>query len=259
MSTSAFAIPLWADFVAVAIGSIQGSVYASGFRERRIDLLGVAIIGVATGLGGGVLRDLALGAPLASLSTNWYLPAAAAAALLGMALARLFRRLDGFITVLDALTIGLFGAIGATKALSYGLPEVPAVFVGVIAAVGGGMLRDILLGIPIAVMHVGSLYAVAAGAGTVFIVGSESLGLATIPAASIGAAVTLVVRLLAWRFGWSLPEQRVLSLRVSGPLRIIRRERPARRASKVTPTPDEYGSTATGTIYRVEKHDPGAS
>ena len=82
----------------------------------------------------------------------------------------MFRRLDPIITVLDALTIGLFGAIGTTKALALGLPEVPAVFVGVVSAVGGSILRDVLLNLPIALMHVGSLYAVAAGAGTVVLV-----------------------------------------------------------------------------------------
>ena len=99
------------------------------------------------------------------LHNNWYLVVATAAALLGMLLERLFSRLGHVITVLDALTIGLFGAIGATKALSLGLPEVPAVFVGVLSAVGGSILRDVLLNIPVAIMNVGSLYAVAAFTG----------------------------------------------------------------------------------------------
>ena len=143
-------------------------MFASGFRDRRLDLLGVAIIGFASGLGGGVLRDILLVVPLVALSTNWYLSVAILAALLGMLLVKLFERLDMVITILDALTIGLFGAIGTTKALSLGIPVIPSIFVGVVSAVGGSVVRDVLLAMPIALMHVGSLYAVAAGAGSAF-------------------------------------------------------------------------------------------
>jgi uncharacterized membrane protein YeiH len=212
MSTTAFTIPLWADLVAVGVGSLQGAMFASGFRDRRLDLLGIAIIGVATGVGGGLLRDLLLVTRPVALLSNWYLPMTVVAALLGMLLVRLFRRLDPIITFLDALTIGLFGAIGTSKALALGLPEVPAVFVGVVSAVGGSILRDLLLNLPIALMHVGSLYAVAAGFGTVVLVVLVDLGVPLTVAAIVCVVVTLVIRLLAVRFGWSLPEQRELSL-----------------------------------------------
>jgi len=206
-----FTIPLWADLIAVSVGSLQGAMFAAGFRDRRIDLLGVAIIGFATGLGGGLLRDLLLVTPPVALRTDWYLPIAVLAALVGMLLARLFRRLDPVIIGLDALTIGIFGAIGTTKALAFGLPEVPAIFVGVIAAVGGGVLRDILLGIPIAVMHVGSLYAVAAAVGTIVLVVLFDIGVPITIAAVVCVVATTVIRLLSVKFGWSLPEQRALS------------------------------------------------
>ena len=211
MSTTVFEIPLWADLVAVGVGSLQGAMFASGFRDRRLDLLGIAIIGVATGVGGGLLRDILLVTPPVALATNWYLPITVVAALLGMLLARVFRRLDPLITFLDALTIGLFGAIGATKALALGLPEVPAIFVGVVSAVGGSILRDVLLTLPIALMHVGSLYAVAAAAGTTALIVLVDLHVPISVAAIVCVVVTTVIRLLAVRFGWSLPEQRTLS------------------------------------------------
>jgi uncharacterized membrane protein YeiH len=211
MDVTTLTIPLWADLTAVAVGSVQGALFASGFRDRRIDLLGVAIIGFATGLGGGLLRDILLVTPPVAFATNWYLPTAALAALLGMLLARVFTRVDGLISTLDALTIGLFGAIGTTKALTLGLPEVPAIFVGVISAVGGSILRDILLNLPIALMHVGSLYAVAAAAGTTVLVLLVDLHVAIPVAATVCVVLTTVIRLLAVRFGWSLPEQRALA------------------------------------------------
>jgi uncharacterized membrane protein YeiH len=246
-----FSIPVWADYTAIAVGSLQGAAYASGFRERRIDLFGVAFIGVATGLGGGILRDVSLGSALVALSSNWYIPVAIAAALLGMLLARVFSSIDPVITVLDALTLGLFGAIGTTKALSLGIPEVPSAFVGLLAAVGGGMLRDILLNMPITVMHVGSLYAVAAGAGTVSLVLLHDAGVSVFVSAAICAAVTVAVRLLAVVFGWSLPEQRTLELsRARVGFGLLRRRQTAPRA---------YATTATGTIpvYKVVPRGDG--
>ncbi|MFJ2354050.1 trimeric intracellular cation channel family protein [Frigoribacterium sp. NPDC087798] len=211
MHATAFAVPLWVDLLAVGIGSLQGAMFASEYKDRRLDLLGIAIIGIATGLGGGVLRDVLLGEVPRAMSSNWYLLVAVAAAIVGMALQRVFTRLAGVITVLDALTIGLLGAIGSTKALSLGLPEIPAVFVGVIAAVGGSVLRDLLMNLTIAMMHVGSLYAVAAAGGTVVLVVAVTLGAPVAVSAIAGTSITLVIRLLAVRFGWTLPEQRALS------------------------------------------------
>jgi len=135
---------------------------------------------------------------------------ATAAALLGMLLERLFARLSVFITVLDALTIGLYCAIGTSKALAVGLPPVPAVFVGVLAAVGGSILRDLLLGVPIAVMSVGSLYAVAAVAGATILLVLELVGVPILLDAILCVVVTFGVRILAVLFSWSLPEQRRL-------------------------------------------------
>ncbi|KQS22413.1 trimeric intracellular cation channel family protein [Frigoribacterium sp. Leaf186] len=211
MHATAFAVPLWVDLLAVGIGSLQGAMFASEYKDRRLDLLGIAIIGTATGLGGGVLRDVLLGEVPRAMTSNWYLLVAVAAAIVGMALQRVFTRLAGVITVLDALTIGLLGAIGSTKALSLGLPEIPAVFVGVIAAVGGSVLRDLLMNLTIAMMHVGSLYAVAAAGGTVVLVVAVSLGAPVAVAAVAGTSITFAIRMLAVRFGWTLPEQRALS------------------------------------------------
>jgi len=205
-----FTIPLWIDLVAVAIGAIQGAMFAGRFTDRRFDLLGVTIIGIIVGLGGGLLRDILLGGVPAALQSNWYLPVAASCALLGMLLQSLFNRLGPLIITLDAVTIGLFGVIGTTKALAAGLPEIPALFVGVVSAVGGSVLRDMMLNVPIAVMHVGSLYAVAALVGCGLLLGLVLLNVQITVAAIVCVLVTTVIRVLAARFGWSLPQQRAL-------------------------------------------------
>lgn len=211
MNEPAFVIPLWADLTAVGLGGIQGALFASGFRgERRLDMLGVAIIGVVVGMGGGLIRDLLLNVAPTTLQSNWYLLTATGAALFGMLLAGVFQRLNAVIVGLDALVIGMFGAFGTSKALVLGLPLVPAVFVGVCSAVGGGILRDIIMGLPVAIMHVGSLYAVAAGVGCLVLATAHGLGVNIVVAAVVGIVVTAVIRLLAVIFDISLPEQRAL-------------------------------------------------
>jgi uncharacterized membrane protein YeiH len=151
-----------------------GSVFAAKVDNHRIDLLGVGVVGTATGLGGAVMRDILLYVTPAALSNNWYLPVAVVASMVGMVLVRLIARLEPIWVVLHALPVGLYTTIGMTRALSIGLPLLPAMFVGVTAGVGGSALRDMLLAQPVAMLKVGTLYAV-------------------------------------W-FGWSLPEQRAWML-----------------------------------------------
>lgn len=214
MAEPLFSIPLWADLTAVGLGGVQGALFASGFRgQRRLDFLGVAIIGIVMGMGGGLIRDLLLNVELTTLHSNWYLLTATIAALVGMLLAGVFARVNAVIVGLDALVIGLFGAFGTSKALALGLPIVPAIFVGVCSAVGGGILRDVMMGLPVAIMHVGSLYAVAAGAGCLVLAVADAFGAPIIASAIAGVAVTTVIRLLAVIFDVSLPEQRALHRR----------------------------------------------
>lgn len=209
MLDETFHTPLWADLIAVGVGSLQGALFAAGFK--RIDLLGVAIIGIASGIGGGFLRDVLLNTTPAAFSINAYLLTATLAAFGGMAVPRLFRKVDPVVTLLDALSIGMFGAIGATKALSLGLPVLPSLFIGTVSAVGGGVLRDMMLNIPIALMHVGSFYAVASMGGIVVLLTMVAFGAPVFLAGLVCVVVTTLLRLLAVRFGWSLPEQRALS------------------------------------------------
>ncbi len=213
MPVVTFQVPLWAELTAVALGSLQGALFAGSLRDRRIDLLGIALIGIGVALGGSVLRDVFLNELPVAMQGNWYLPVAAVAAVLGMALRQVFVRLNPLIIALDAVSIGLFGAIGTTKALSLGVPAVPAVFVGALSAVGGSVVRDVSLGLPIAVMQVGSLYAVAAGIGSTLLVALVPLGVSVPMAALASVAITTAVRLAAVGFGWTMPEQRALGVR----------------------------------------------
>jgi len=208
MSITPFQVALWIELVAAGLGGLQGALFAAGERHRRIDVLGVIVIGLAVSLGGSLLRDIVLDQRPVVIWVNWYLLVAAASAVLGMALQPLFARVDWLITVLDAVVMGLFGAIGASKALSLGVGEAGALVVGVIGAIGGGMLRDIILNRPISFLQVGTLYAVAAGAGAGAFILLAELGTPIPVAGLVGVVVTTVVRLAAVRFDWTFPEQR---------------------------------------------------
>ncbi|GGM13661.1 trimeric intracellular cation channel family protein [Promicromonospora citrea] len=208
-----FGIPLWAELVAVGLGALQGALFAGALTDRRIDVLGTVLVGTGVALGGSLLRDILLGVPPVAVYGPWYVLVAALTALVGLSLQRLFARLDPVIVPLDAVVIGLFGAIGTTKALALGVPAVPAVLVGAAAAVGGSVLRDVTLALPVALLHVGSLYAVAAAGGAALIVALVTAGAPALPAAVTGVVVTTLVRLLAVRFGWTFPEQQALVVR----------------------------------------------
>lgn len=225
----ALVIPLWADLLAVGLGGVQGALFAAGFQgQRRLDLLGVAIIGILIGMGGGLIRDILIGVPPATFRSNWYILTATGAALVGMLLSSIIQRANRFIVILDAVVIGMFGAFGTSKALLLELPIVPAIFIGVASAVGGSMLRDVIMGLPVSIMHVGSLYAVAAGVGcTVLAIAVNFMPI--LPAAIICITVTALIRVFAVLFDLSLPEQRYLHRRKvaaeTGLIQVIRDEK----------------------------------
>ena len=212
MTITVFQIPLGVELFAAGLGGLQGALFAAGQRDRRIDVLGVIVIGLAVSLGGSLLRDIVLTQLPVVIATNPYLLVAGGAALLGMLVQPLLARATHLITVLDAVVMGLFGAIAASKALSLGASEVGALVVGVIGAIGGGILRDVILNLPVSFLHVGTLYAVAAAAGSGSLILLVALGVPVLIAAAVCVVVTTVVRLAAVVFGWRFPEQRALAL-----------------------------------------------
>ena len=211
-----FQIPLWLELLAAGLGGLQGALFAAGQKDRRIDLLGVIVIGLTVSLGGSLLRDIVLNQPPVVVWSNWYLLVAAVSALVGMILQPLFDRAVWAITVLDAVVMGLFGAIAASKALSLGVGSVGALVVGVIGAIGGGVLRDVILSRPVSVLHVGTLYAVAAASGAGGLIILVRFDTPIFVAGLVGTAITVAVRLAAVVFDWTFPEQKAASLKRRG-------------------------------------------
>src|ERR671932_1747153 len=111
----------------------------------RLDLFGVVVLSAVVGLAGGITRDLLIGAPPATFRDWRYLAAAGAAGLVCYFGRPALERIQRSVLVFDALGLGLFCVTGATKALDFGVGAVPAVLLGAITAIGGGVLRDVLL------------------------------------------------------------------------------------------------------------------
>ncbi|XRQ10225.1 trimeric intracellular cation channel family protein [Actinomadura welshii] len=165
-------------------------------RATRLDVVGVVGLGMITALGGGVIRDTILGAVPPATFVDWrYFALAAGGAMIAFVFSRFLDRLEMPITVLDAIGLSAFAVIGASKALNHGLGIGPALLLGVVTAVGGGTIRDVLIGRIPSVLR-SDLYAIPAlvAAGiTVVAIETDVYGL---PAALGAALVCFVIRML---------------------------------------------------------------
>lgn len=191
-----------ADLIGIFAFAVTGALVAV---RKHFDVFGVLVLAGVTGLGGGFLRDVLIGAsPPASL-TDWrYLAAPVAAGLLTFAFHPTVGRLARVVDLFDALGLALFSVTGALKAMAFGLGPVAAVMMGVVTAVGGGMMRDVLArNVPI--VFSGGLYAFPSMAGAAIAVTLDQTGQSPALVLFAGAGTCLVWRLLAVRMNWSAP------------------------------------------------------
>lgn len=197
-----FQLPLLVDLGAVVLLAATGAI--EGMR-KRYDLVGVAVLALVTGLGGGLLRDgiFLQGGPPAALQDGRYLAAVLLGATLGVVFARGFHRLRLVVAVVDALGLGLYAVYGAQRAVLAGLPLLAATLVGTVNAVGGGLMRDVLVREEPFLFRPGGFYALAAvGGATAFVVVDGLAGRPARLAAAVGVAVTLLLRFGSIRLGW---------------------------------------------------------
>jgi uncharacterized membrane protein YeiH len=198
----------------VAVFAASG---ASAGVAKRLDLFGVVFVGAVAALGGGIVRDLLLGAAPPYALTHWgYLVVAVLAAVLLFWLHPQFNRLRRTVLVLDAAGLGLFTVTGTLKALDARVPALGACVVGMITAIGGGLGRDLLTGeIPIVLRR--EIYAVASllGAGTVALL--VQLHVQRPPLIAGTALLVFVVRIVALRRKWQAPTPPAAVLPGGGP------------------------------------------
>lgn len=203
-------------FVIEIIGTVAFAVSgAMTGIEKKMDIFGVAILGLTTAVGGGILRDLLIGSTPPQIFRNPIYAAIAiitAVIIFGLAYwQKLLYNTYAFellIFIMDSLGLGIFTVVGINTAYaaSENISKFLLIFVGVLTGVGGGVLRDMLAGNTpyIFVKHV---YACASLAGAIVCVYGHSI-LGMRKAMLTGMVVVVLIRFLSAHFKWNLPRIR---------------------------------------------------
>ena len=190
------------DLVGIFVFAVSGALVAV---RKNLDLFAALVLGGVTGLGGGFIRDVLIGAtPPAALADWRYLLVPVAAGLVTFFFHASVGRLERVVTIFDAFGLALFCVTGALKAVDYGLGPLPAALLGMVTGIGGGILRDVLAG-RVPVIFEGALYATPALAGALVAVLLDRTDLALGVVAAAGFSTCLGFRLLALVRGWSAP------------------------------------------------------
>ncbi len=173
--------------------------------KYELDILGVLILAIVTGVGGGLARDALMGAtPAAALQNENYLIVSIVAGLLVFFWANYLARQWRKIIVSDALGLGVFTAIGVSKALDYGLGPVGAIMMGTITATGGGVIRDIIVKeLPAIVKY--DFYATASIIGGIGFIVARKFGASPVIEIAIAIVLTAGLRIIAMKYKLSLP------------------------------------------------------
>ena len=190
------------DLVGIFVFAVTGALVAV---RKNLDIFAALVLAGVTGLGGGFIRDVLIGATPPAALMDWrYLLVPVAAGLLTFAFHPAIGRLERLVTVFDAVGLALFCVTGALKAVEYGLGPVPAALMGMVTGIGGGMMRDVLAG-HVPVVFEGNLYATPALSGAVVAVLLDRTDLPVLVVAAAGFSTCLVWRLMALVRGWSAP------------------------------------------------------
>lgn len=196
-------LPFVLDLLGVAVFAVSGALAAG---RRRLDLLGVVVLGAVTAVGGGTIRDLLLDRhPIFWLADARYLIVIIATSLATVLYSRWARVPAAALDVADALGLALFSVAGTQVAERAGMPAMSSVLLGAVTGAAGGAIRDVLTAQVPMVLQRGSLYATAAIAGTSLYVILTRLGLAEPVTALVGMLVVVAVRLAAISWGLQLP------------------------------------------------------
>ncbi|CAN5168183.1 trimeric intracellular cation channel family protein [soil metagenome] len=193
----------WLDLFGIGVFAASGALAAARARQTLVTF---AFFALVTGVGGGTVRDLLIGAPVFWVQ-DWQVAAVclSAAGIIWVTPHRFWkgRAIDWF----DAVGMAVYAVFGAAKALGLGIPALPAIMMGVITACVGGIIRDVLAGEPSILLRP-ELYVTAAVLASASFVGLVLIGVPLLVAAVIGAAAGFTLRALAIARGLSIPAYR---------------------------------------------------
>ncbi|HFQ91472.1 MAG TPA: trimeric intracellular cation channel family protein [Chromatiales bacterium] len=197
----------WITLIAVVVSSASG-VLKAGFKQ--FDLFGVVIIAIATGLGGGSLRDMLLDREVFWIQDQVFFVASLVSALAIFIAARVTAIPPRLFLVADAAGLAAFAVAGTVVSMLAGAPWLIASFMGVMTGTMGGIFRDVLCNEPPVVFQ-SPLYATVSWAGSLLFIGLLSLEMDVTNAALIAGLGIFFVRMLAIRYNISLPRFRFKS------------------------------------------------
>ncbi len=194
----------WAGQVGIAVFAVTGVLAAA---HRNLDLFAVVVIGVVTAVGGGTLRDMVLDVPVFWLHDFAYVGVALAATVVAFALDRRLRDRDTYslLLYLDGLACALFTVLAIDKTLALGHSAPVAVVMGIVTGIGGGLIRDVLIGEPTLLTRK-ELYATPILLGGLLYAGLLQTVPGTRELAALASATALfLMRAAAIRFGLAYP------------------------------------------------------
>jgi len=194
----------WITLVAVIVSSAS-AVLIAGFK--KFDLFGVIIIAMATGLGGGSLRDMLLDRHVFWIADQMFFIASLGSAFVMFLLARMVVISPRFFLIPDAAGLATFAVAGTLVSMMVGAPWLIASFMGVMTGTMGGIFRDILSNTPPIVFQ-SPLYATVSWGGSLFFIGLLQLDIDVTHSAIIAGAAIFIARLIAIYFNISLPKFR---------------------------------------------------
>ena len=193
------------EFAAVLASAVSGVIEA---RQRRLDAVGTFVVAFLAAFGGGTLRDVLLDRrPFYWVAHEWMVWAVF---LLTLSAPWLLRFSSGNVSaraliIFDAIGLGIFSAAGTQLAIAMGLPPFTAVMMGVITAVCGGLLRDIVCNEMPMILRDGRPYATCAFVGNWALLGLLAVGVAESAAVTLAAVLIFALRMLSLRMGVELP------------------------------------------------------
>ena len=191
------------DFFGIAVFAVSGALLAA---ERRLDFVTFVFFAAVTGVGGGTLRDLLIGAPVFWVRTNATLLICIGAAI-GVWFVKPGAITRKAIDWFDAAGLAAYATYGSAKALGFGVAPVPAFAMGVLTACFGGIVRDVLAGEPTILMRK-ELYVTPAALAAGLFVGLNLIGAPLLVAAAVPIGLGFALRSGAMIWGWSLPAYR---------------------------------------------------
>lgn len=193
------------DLLGIFVFALEGALAGS---TGHFDALGVLVLSFSTALGGGIVRDLLIGARPVTAVSDWRYSAIAfgASTLVFFFHAVVSKVPVPLLVTLDAAGLSLCAVAGAEKAMAFGIHPAVAVLLGGITGVGGGVIRDLLINRSPAVLHT-DVYAVAALFGaTVMVFSQRRLAVAPSLASFLGGVSCFALRLIAVWLDWQLPK-----------------------------------------------------